>query len=171
MGLLSRSKPAKPYLNGLTTLPAAAAALREAGLRPTGVAAVCVKPIDGGVVSGSEKFAMSTDEYGHNWLTRRTSPDDVQRLTDDVHELVVAGEEAGFGSALLCVLVPFTGAGKPDFALIYRFSRGTWYPFAPVGADQRDNARELELRTQLGKDVPVEKDLTRWAPVWGAPGL
>lgn len=169
MGLLSR-KPPKPFLGGLTTLPAAAAALREAGLRPTGVGSICVKPIEGGVVSGSANFEMSTDEYGHNWLTRRTSPDDVAGLTDDLHELVVAGDAAGFGSALLCALVPFTD-GSTTIALIYRFSRGTWYPFAPTGNEQRDNVRELELRTKLGSDVPVEKDLTRWAPVWSAPGL
>lgn len=170
MGLFGRTKTAKPYLGGLTTLPAAATALREAGLRPTGVGSVCVKPIEGGVVSGSENFEMSNDEYGHNWLTRRTSPDDITGLTDDLHDLVVAGDEAGFGSALLCALVPFTD-GTSTVGLIYRFTRGTWYPFVPVGEGQRDNVRELDLRTKLGNEVPVEKDLARWFPTWGAPGL
>jgi hypothetical protein len=171
MGLLGRTKVAKPYLDGLTTLPMLAAALRNAGLRPTGAASVCVKPLEGGVVSGSADFDMSSDEFGFTWLTRRTTSDDAGRLADDLHRLVVAGDEAGFGSALLCAVVPFSDGRKPTVALIYRFTRGTWYPFAPIDTDQRDNVRELEIRTQLGKDANIEKDLTRWAPVWGAPGL
>ncbi|HVU60992.1 MAG TPA: hypothetical protein VHA79_06735 [Mycobacteriales bacterium] len=171
MGLLSRSKPAKPYLDGLTTLPTLATALREAGLRPTGAASVCVKPVEGGVVSASEAFDMSSDEFGYTWLTRRTARDDIARLTEELHALVVAGDQAGFGPALLCAVVPFSDGRKPTVALIYRFTRGTWYPFAPTGPDERDNARELEIRTRLGKDANLERDLTRWSPVWGAPGL
>jgi hypothetical protein len=171
MGLLSRSKPAKPFLDGLTTLPAAATALRAMGLRPTGTAAVCVRPVEGGVVSGSASFEMSTDEFGYHWLIGRFSPDDVNRLVQEVHQLVVAGEEAGFGQSLLCALVPFSDGRKPTVGLVYRFKHGTWYPFAPSGPQERDNARELEIRTQLGKDFNIERDLTRWAPVWGAPGL
>lgn len=166
-----RRKPAKPLLDGLTTLPAAAAALRDAGLRPTGVGAVCVKPVEGGVVSGSASFEMTTDEFGYHWLTCRTSPDDLTRLVDELHRLVVAGEEAGFGPSLLCALVPFSDGDAPNVGLIYRFSRGTWYPFVPIGKDQRDNVRELDLRSRLGGHIDIERDLTRWAPVWGAPGL
>ena len=170
MGLL-RSKSPKVYLNGLTTLPAAAATLRDAGLRAIGVASVCVRPVDGGAVSGSEKFEASTDEFGFTWLTRRTSPDDINGLVADVHSLVVAGDEAGFGPSLLCALVPFSDGSKPVVGLIYRFTRGTWYPFAPIAEDQRDNVRELEIRTLLAKDLDIERDLTKWSPVWGAPGL
>ena len=37
--------------------------------------------------------------------------------------------------------------------------------------NKRDNARELQLRAMLGDDLKVETDLSRWFPVWGAPGL
>ena len=29
----------------------------------------------------------------------------------------------------------------------------------------------LQVKTQVGADLPLEKDLSRWFPVWGAPGL
>ncbi|MFE4020093.1 hypothetical protein ACFXPZ_22240, partial [Streptomyces sp. NPDC059101] len=51
--------------------------------------------------------------------------------------------------------------------------RGTFYPFAPRPGDdeKRDNPLELQVRAMLGDDLTVEKDLSRWFPVWGAPGL
>lgn len=170
MGLLNRSKQAKPLLDGLTMLPAAAGALREAGLRSTGVGAVCVRPVEGGSVGGSDRFELSTDEFGYTWLTGRFAADDLTRLVEELHALVVSADEAGFGPSLLCALIPFSD-GTSTVGLIYRFRHGTWYPFVPTGKDQRDNARELQLRTQLGKDLDIEKDLARWSPVWGAPGL
>jgi hypothetical protein len=29
----------------------------------------------------------------------------------------------------------------------------------------------LEVRGQVGADLKIEPDLSRWFPVWGAPGL
>jgi hypothetical protein len=175
MGLLDslrgRNKAPQPYLDGLQALPAAAATLRAGGLKPTGVGSVCVRPVEDGQVGGSEKFELSTDEFGFHWLTRRTTPENVSGLVGDIHQLVADAEAAGFGPSLLCALVTFSDGRNPTVGLIYRFSRGTWYPFAPTGKDQRDNVRELELKGQIGNDLPVESDLTKWAPVWGAPGL
>ena len=54
---------------------------------------------------------------------------------------------------------------------IYNYKRGTWYPFAPLEGGRRDNARELQVRAVLGSDLRMEPDLTRWFPVYGAPGL
>ena len=43
---------------------------------------------------------------------------------------------------------------------------------APVGSgNNRDNALELQVKGVLGDDLKFEQDLTRWFPVWGAPGL
>ena len=55
--------------------------------------------------------------------------------------------------------------------MVYLYKRGTFYPFAPLPGQRRDNALELQLRGVIGVDLKIEKDLTRWFPVWGAPGL
>ena len=67
----------------------------------------------------------------------------------------------------------FTDPSGRQLALVYLYKRGTFYPFAPLGSDsrQRDNLLELQARDLLAGEVPVEKDLTRWLAVWGAPGL
>jgi hypothetical protein len=185
--ILGRTKPAKPDLDALFALPSAAVTLQAAGdLRPTGAGSVCVKSAEGGAFEGLEdqvdqllavdagggsKYEKTTDTYGFTWLTRRTSPDDISGLVTDLHAVNSTLDGAGFGPALLCTLVGFTDGKAPTIGLVYLYKRGTWYPFAPTGPSKRDNSRELQLRAMLGDDLKVESDLSRWFPVWGAPGL
>lgn len=182
--LLGRTKPAKPDLDELFALPSAAITLQAgASLRPTGVGSVCVKPAEGGGFAGlreqvqqlldadNDKYNESKDSYGFSWLVRRGDPDDLPDLVGDLHAVNSSLAEAGFGPALLCTLVTFTDGSNPPVGLVYLYKRGTWYPFVPVGEQRRDNARELQLQAVIGKDLKVEPDLSRWFPVWGAPGL
>jgi PspAB-like protein len=53
---------------------------------------------------------------------------------------------------------------------VYLYKRGTFYPFAPMEGEKRDNALELRLRALLEGELPIEQDLTRWFPIWGVPG-
>jgi hypothetical protein len=64
-------------------------------------------------------------------------------------------------------------SGSHSLALVYLYKRGTFYPFAPLpgAGEKRDNALELQVRGLLADDLTMEKDLSRWFPVWGAPGL
>jgi hypothetical protein len=186
--LLGRTKPVKPNLDDLFALPTAAVTLQAAGnLRPTGVGSVCVKPAEGGGFAGLEdqidallsvntadgqrRFDRSTDLFGFTWLTRNGSADDVAGLVTELHGANASLDEAGFGPALLCTLVAFTDGEHPPVGLVYLYKRGTWYPFAPTGPSRRDNARELSVRAMIGEDLKIEPDLSRWFPVWGAPGL
>ena len=185
--ILGRTKQAKPDLDALFALPSAAVTLQAAAqLRPTGVGSVCVKPAEGGAfegltdqveqllavdADGNRKYDETTDTYGFQWLTRRTSPDDLAGLVTDLHAVNSTLDSAGFGPALLCTLVAFTDGKAPTVGLVYLYKRGTWYPFAPTGKDKRDNSREMQIRAMLGDDLKVEPDLARWFPVWGAPGL
>jgi hypothetical protein len=186
--LLGRTKPVKPNLDDLFALPTAAVTLQAAGeLRPTGVGSVCVKPTEGGGFAGLEdqidqllsvdptdgqqRFDRTTDSFGFTWLTRRTSPDDVSGLVTELHGANASLDSAGFGPALLCTLVAFTDGEHPPVGLVYLYKRGTWYPFAPTGPNHRDNARELSVKAMIGDDLKIEADLSRWFPVWGAPGL
>nr|WP_127358078.1 hypothetical protein [Actinacidiphila soli] len=44
-------------------------------------------------------------------------------------------------------------------------------PFAPLEGEKRDSALGLPIKALIGNDLRVEEDLSRWFPVWGAPGL
>ncbi len=53
--------------------------------------------------------------------------------------------------------------------LVYLAKQGTFYPFAPTGAEQRDNELELRVKGMLAEDLPIEPDLSRWFPIWDLP--
>jgi hypothetical protein len=181
--ILGRTKPAKPDLDALFALPAAAVTLEAGlGLKPTGTGSVCVKPAEGQGFAGlreqidqllaadNDKYTETKDAFGFSWITREGDSSDMGDLVSDLHAVNASLEDAGFGPALLCTLVVFSD-GTSRIGLVYLYKRGTWYPFVPTGKDQRDNARELQVRATIGTDLKVEPDLSRWFPVWGAPGL
>jgi hypothetical protein len=181
--LLGRSKPAPPNLDQLFGLPAAAITLQAAtAFRPTGVGSVCFKAAEGGGFAGMAeevrgllslddgRFTEQTDTYGFTWLTRAATPDDMGGLVVDLHAINQTLVDAGFGTALLCTLVAFTD-GHQSLGLVYLFKRGTWYPYAPTGADARDSAVELQVRATIQDDLRVEPDLGRWFALRDAPGL
>jgi hypothetical protein len=182
--ILGRTKPVKPDLDALFALPSAAVGLQASlGLKPTGVGSVCVKPAEGGGFAGlreqidqllatdNDRYDETKDSFGFSWITRTGSPDDLSDLVTDLHAVNSSLADAGFGPALLCTLVAFTDGSQPPLGLVYLYKRGTWYPFVPAGGERRDNARELQVKAALGDDLKVEPDLSRWFPVWGAPGL
>ncbi|MFF1548595.1 hypothetical protein [Streptomyces sp. NPDC058291] len=137
------------------------------------------------------------DDYGYSWLVSDRAPDALSALVNDLHAVNTAMEVNGFGPQLLCSLAGFEeraggGAGADAggdatagvsgvsgdaagrrLGLVYLYKRGSFYPFAPLpGAGQRrDNALELQVRAALANDLRIEQDLSRWFPVWGAPGL
>jgi hypothetical protein len=182
--ILGRSKPVKPNLDSLFALPSAAVGLQASlGVKPTGAGSVCLKPVEGGGFAGlrqqidellaadNDKYDETKDSFGYSWITRRGDADDVSDLVTDLHAVNASLADAGFGAALLCTLVVFTDGTNPPFGLVYLYKRGSWYPFAPTGTDRRDNPRELAIKAAIGDDLPIEPDLSRWFPVWGAPGL
>ncbi|MGH9023496.1 MAG: PspA-associated protein PspAB, partial [Acidimicrobiia bacterium] len=53
--------------------------------------------------------------------------------------------------------------------LVYLYKRASFYPFAPLPERKRDGELELRVRGALGRDLPIEADLTRWFALWGLP--
>nr|WP_199922036.1 hypothetical protein [Kitasatospora aureofaciens] len=39
------------------------------------------------------------------------------------------------------------------------------------GQEKRNNALEIEISNMLKNDLRIESDLSRWFPLWGAPGM
>ncbi|GGZ70288.1 hypothetical protein ACFOOM_03430 [Streptomyces echinoruber] len=191
--LLGRSRPAAPDLDRLFALPSAAVTLEAAaGFTPTGQGAVCFATVEGAAFEqthremralldadtgrGGSPVELRQDEYGYSWLVSRRSPDELPELVNDLHAVNSSLEANGFGPQLLCSLAGFERRGSDParrLALVYLYKRGTFYPFAPLPGQvqRRDNALELEVRAALANDLRLEPDLSRWFPVWGAPGL
>ncbi|MCI0384131.1 hypothetical protein [Streptomyces sp. CNQ085] len=192
MGLLDilfgRSEPARPDLDRLFGLPSAAITLQAAaGLTPTGAGSVCFASVEGGAFTrirqeveallgadsgrGSGTVEFSEDGYGYSWLLSRRAPEEVPSLVNDLHAVNTTLQGSGFGPQLLCSLVAFRAPDRHPLALVYLYKRGTFYPFAPLPGQKRDNPLELQVRAALQDDLNIEPELGRWFPLWGAPGL
>ncbi len=183
--ILGRSAPPAPDLDRLFAVPDAAITLETAlGYRPTGTGSVCYRAAEGAGFTAVEAQVESllatgagvpvrrqVDAYGYTWLVVEHDVGDVSGLVTHLHAVNSSLQDAGFGPTLLCSLVCLSGPDTRALGLVYLYKRGTFYPFAPTGAQVRDNALELQVRGVLASDLAVEPDLGRWFPLWGAPGL
>lgn len=185
--LFGRTKPVQPKLDDLFALPSAAITLQAAtGLTPTGSGSVCFRAVEGKTFSdvqndvrelldatsdGGLPVEVTKDTYGYTWIVSSHLSDESQALVTDLHAVNSALVDNGFGPQLLCTLIGFRDEQERRLALVYLYKRGTFYPFAPLPGEKRDNALELEVRGVLGDDLKIEQDLSRWFPVYGAPGL
>lgn len=183
--IFGRSTPPAPDLDALFAVPNAVLTLQSAlDLQPTGRGSVSFRAPEGAAsgatvadvqalldADGGPAVERSVDEFGYTWLLVRHDPGDVPGLVTDLHAVNATLQAAGFGESLLCSVVGLTAPGERSVSLVYLYKRGTFYPFAPGprGGRDRDNSLELQVRSALGADLPVEADLARWFPVWGAP--
>jgi len=118
------------------------------------------------------------DSYGFSWLVLKgESFDD---LVVGINAVSTAIDDGGYGERLLCAVFAFADENARPPAplyLIYNFKRGAFYPFVPGASEPgtggeaggRDNERELVLRAQLGSELPIETELSRWFALWGIP--
>lgn len=189
--ILGRSRPVRPDLDRLFALPATAITLQAgAGLTPTGQGSICFASVEGGAFRrlqqevrelldadtprGGVPVEFRQDDYGYSWLCVRHPAEDTVSLVNDLHAVNTLLEDAGFGTHLLCSLFSLRDTENDrSLALVYLYKRGTFYPFAPLPGteERRDSALELQIRALVAEDLPMEADLTRWFPLWGAPGL
>jgi hypothetical protein len=134
------------------------------------------------------QVASQDDSYGYRWMIVSNPPGtpSVEDLAVAINAVSDSIEGAGHGERLLCAVFAFTekapGAGPADASpgagagtgrtiyFIYNYKRGFWYPFVPApGEEQRSNERELQLKAQMGRELPIEPEIERWFPLWGIP--
>jgi hypothetical protein len=183
---MGRRRPVTANLDALFALPSASITLQTAaGFNPTGVGSVCYRQAEGAAFAQTQSDVVdllnadegpdvdrSLDQYGFTWLVSTQDPSDMSALVTDLHAVNTTLEAQGFGPGLLCSLVGFTDATGRRLGLVYLYKQGTYYPFAPLlDTQRRDNVLEIQVRDLVKNDLPIEPQLQRWMPVWGAPGL
>jgi len=155
----------------------------ELGLKTAGVAAVIFKPMSSGDFVRAEsdmqqlleatsadtgtKIEQKTDSFGFQWFILRDP--DIEDLVTGASTVASELSDAGFGPQLLAAAFKFDG-GKDPVYFVYGFKTGSFWPFVPTGDGQsRDNAEELELKSKLEHELPIEPDLTKWLALYNAP--
>ena len=183
--LLGRTKQKQANLDALFSLSSAAVTLEAAlGMKSSGEAAVSFKPASGAdfaatatelnellaftVKESGSTTRLDDDRYGYRWVV--LADPEMEDLVTSVHLVNSTLEQHGFGPQLLCSVFGFaTADGAKRFHLVYLYKRGSFYPFAPLGGERRDNELELQVKAALGGDLPVEPELARWFALWGLP--
>jgi hypothetical protein len=113
------------------------------------------------------------DDYGYRWMILRNQVDtpSVEDLAVGINAVSGSIETAGHGERLLCAVFAFADAQRRPVYFIYNYKRGYWYPFVPDpdNPKQRLTERELQLKAQVGSELPLEPEIERWFPLWGIP--
>jgi hypothetical protein len=183
--LSGRTPPRRPQLDALFGIPGAAITLATAmDFTATGTGAVCYRKAEGPAFVDTEARLVALldsdegpdvegvdDGFGFTWLVVRTEPADPGSLVTDLHAVNTSLELEGFASGLLCSVVGFRDTSGHPLGLVYRYTTGTFYPFAPSGDHQRETLLEMQVRTELTHELPIEPDLSKWMPIWGCPVL
>lgn len=183
--LLGRSQPVKSKLERLFAIGTAYVTLNvNVGLRATGRAGICFRPLSSTRFEDAEKelrqlteiaaratdtqIDFAQDDYGFHWVLLQDP--ELDDLVATMHMVSLTLQEHGFGEQLLAGVFKFTDEAVRPIYWIYNYKRGTFYPLVPgPGKQERDNAAELRLRSLMEKELPIEKDLERWYPLWGIP--
>ena len=188
------SGPAPDRLFAITTAYVGLASAH--GIEPSGVAAIVFQALatsefdetlaemEQVVKAAGQESATSVstqdDSYGYRWMVLRSPSDaaSVEDLAVGINAVAGSIETAGYGERLLCAVFGFSdqhaGAQSKNIYLIYNYKRGFWYPFVPSagagdGEQQRATERELQLKAQIGSEMPIEPEIERWFPLWGIP--
>jgi hypothetical protein len=169
----------------LFAITTAAISLETAnGIRCDGAAAIVFQRLETGafaqIVAEMEEVVKSTgeetgttiestdDDFGYRWMILRDP--DIDDLTVGVNAVSDALQVGGYGERVLCAVFAFRDTDGDRVYFIYNYKRGSWYPFVPgKGAQERRTERELQIKAQLGAELPLEAELERWFPLWGIP--
>jgi hypothetical protein len=150
-------------------------------LAPAGRAALCFKPIESSRYDEARKeidellqyscretrstCRVETDRYRFTWVILEDP--DFDDIVAGIHLVSQTLIERGFGPYLLCAVYRFDG--EKTVFWIYNFKQGRYYPFVPTSGTDRDTAYEFRLRSLLDGELPVEKEVERWYPLWDIP--
>jgi len=181
-GKRSLRQPTEDRLFAMTT---AVVPMQESGLQPTGSAAMVFQPLGTAdfeaITRDMEEVLRATgeeagttidsrdDTFGYRWMVLQDA--DFEDLVVGLNAVNSALRDGGYGDRVLAAVFPFRNDRGRRVLFIYNIKRATYYPFVaqPGSAQARDSEEELRLKARFERDLPLEQDLARWFPLWGAP--
>ncbi len=159
------------------------------GLKSTGRCAICVKNVN--TVNFSEmqqyiqkflstamntdfgiSFHTSVDNYGYLWIV--LSGKTIEGIVAAINAVGDTINEKGFSKQLLAAVFELT-SGYNTLYLIYNYKLDKFYPFVPIGREaaeapkRRNNEEEVKIMETISNEIPFEKDLSFWYPIWDLP--
>jgi hypothetical protein len=159
------------------------------GLKNTGRCAVSLKSVSGMHFSEMKddikrfldaskaefglSYNMVTDSYGYLWVILQGAS-----MEDILAQLIAVGDtiqDKGFSNHLLAAVFEFSDEGKNNSNkkhrqyLIYNYKYNKFYPFVPIGKEIRNTEEEMRMMAEIADEIPFERDMTLWYPLWDLP--
>ena len=158
------------------------------GLKSTGRCALSLKSVDGmhftEMKADIQRFLnigksdvelsnrMVVDSYGYLWvILEGKSMGDILAGISAVGDTI---QEKGFTNQLLVAIFDINYKEKPNNGdsiqyLVYNYKFNKFYPFVPFGQKTRNSENEMKIMATIVDEVPFEKDMTLWYPLWDLP--
>ncbi len=117
--------------------------------------------------------ATQDDSYGYRWmvLSQRGDPS-VEDLAVGINAVSGLDRDRGPRRAAALRGVRLRGRGRAGDLLHLQLQARLLVPVrarTPTTAQERQTERELQLKAQMGAEMPIEPELERWFPLWGIP--
>ena len=153
-------------------------------LRYTGKAAMSLKSVSGRFFSealaeikhfldvskaDSElSYKMINDSYGYLWIVFESPKiEDMILCISGVGQIL---DDRSFAKQLLATLIQFQSKRNKNANfhqyLVYNYTLNRFYPFVPINKNERDNKIEREIMETIADEIPIEKDISLWYPIW-----
>ncbi|WP_445474710.1 PspA-associated protein PspAB [Methanococcoides methylutens] len=180
--LLGRSKLPESNTDRLFSISTAVVTMEVTlNLHPSGQAGICFKSMSLSQYENTRKeieellsystketgtkFHIEKDKYNFLWVVLDDA--DFEDLVTNIHMISQTLIEQGFSEQILCAVYRFESEGPVYW--IYSFKQGNYYPFVPRDKQERDNSMEIRLKSLIENELPVEKNVEKWYPLWGMP--
>lgn len=179
--LLGKARLPKPKPDKLFAMSTAYITLNtNLNLKSDG-AGICFKPIEASRFQNAELeieqllqqscketntlYKIRKDSYGYLWVALEDP--DFEDLVSTLYMVSETLTEQDFGEQLLCAVFKFRNGSVVYW--IYNFKQARFYPFVPGDNKKRDSSYEFRLRSIMEKELPMEKEVERWYPLWDIP--
>ncbi|MCJ7443369.1 MAG: hypothetical protein MUO26_02355 [Methanotrichaceae archaeon] len=182
--VLGRTRVPEAKTDNLFAIATAAVTMEASlGLKSCQIAAICFKPMESSKYDSARneiddllrlstketqtKYKIEKDEFGFLWVVLEDK--DFEDLVTTIHMISQILIDHGFGTQLLCAVYSFRNEQKTYW--VYSFKQGFFYPFVPLDNQKRNNSLEFRLKALMEKELPVEKDIEKWYPLWDLNSL
>ncbi|MDD1742862.1 MAG: hypothetical protein LUQ47_05960 [Methanotrichaceae archaeon] len=177
--LLGKTRLSESKNDNLFAITTAAVTMESNfGLKPSEKAAVCFKPVESSkydlarneiedllkltTKETGTQYRLERDRFGFLWVI--LADKDFEDLVTIIQMISQTLIDHGFGTQLLCAVYSFKG--EQTIYWIYNFRQGLFYPFVPLDDQKRDNSFEFRLKALFERELPIEKDIEKWYPLW-----
>ncbi|MDK2820325.1 MAG: hypothetical protein PWP31_290 [Clostridia bacterium] len=181
--LLGRTRVPPARTDSLFDLSTAIITLEtKLGWKPSGRAGIVLRPATDSLYTEAQgeteelvalaaqemesRLQTKKDEYDYFWLLLEDP--DWEDLVSLAHMAGKNLKDNGAGDRLLAAVFGLKKEEK-ELYIIFNYKRGRFYPFIPLGFKRRDNAQEMRIVSVMDKELPWEKDISRWYPLWDCP--